>query len=51
MKIIKETNISVCHFGKCKFCNYTGKIKEVTYYHVVTGKDGKKYAVDGKNIK
>ena len=51
MKTIKKTFTSPCHFGPCKLCNNTGKIKEIIYYHIVKGRDNKQYAIESSLLK
>lgn len=51
MKTIKKTLTYPCHFGKCKLCNNTGKIKETIYYHIVKGRDNKQYAYEASTKK
>jgi hypothetical protein len=35
----------------CKICNGTGIYVENFYYHIIIGKDGKKYCIEGDTIK
>jgi hypothetical protein len=53
IKIEKKTMKQTCWAceGKgCKVCNKTGKWTDSIYYFIVTGKDGKKYAIDSDNL-
>jgi len=50
-KKTKKTTCWVCKGAKCKACHNTGKWEESIYYHYYTGKDGKKYCIDGDTIK
>jgi hypothetical protein len=54
IKITKKTQKSTCWACKgkgCKVCHFTGMWNEDIYYHIYTGKDGKKYCIDGDTIK
>jgi len=35
----------------CKTCNGTGYFTDEIYYHIITGKDDKKYAFEADTIK
>jgi hypothetical protein len=54
LKVIKKIMKAVCWVckgAKCKACHYTGMWEESIYYHIYTGKDGKKYCFDADTIK
>ena len=38
-------------YEPCKICQGTGKWLDETYYHIYTGKEGKKYCIDGDSLK
>ena len=53
-KVMKKTIKQLCWACKgkrCKTCHNTGQWEESVYYHIYTGKDGKKYCIDGDTIK
>lgn len=63
LKVIKKIIKTPCYccneglYGKakpqkgCPSCKGTGKYPETFYYHIYTGKDGKRYCIDGDSIK